>query len=302
MGTDDKKRVLVVDADPGARRLIGKVVELEDAEPILVGSGEEALDLLEIHSYDLLLAARDLPGINGLELIRVARAIRPGMPVLLVTDCSAVEDARRAAALGIVDQILKPVIVEELRASLQRAFTRDSRDRDGIAPGRIVIEPATSTAASRQPDVPSGREETRVFRRSSGPPARESGRLSVLVIEPDVTSRAALTDLFALLGHDVVAFASAARAEGQVVHAGFDLLVAPPETLRERPEWLREAGDRRPLGAMAIMDGAGIDKTIEAIQLGARGVVTPPFDRDRVSRALGIALARMREEAEPGDG
>jgi hypothetical protein len=78
--------------------------------------------------------------------------------------------------------------------------------------------------------------------------------------------------------------------------------VAGPEVLRSHAHWLREAGGRHPMGAIAIMDGLGIDKVIEAIQLGARGLVAPPFERDVVLRDLEIALDQMLQEAGDGTG
>ncbi|HUT78360.1 MAG TPA: response regulator [Polyangia bacterium] len=288
--------MLIVEADGSARRLIGKVVDLEGGEPVLASTGEEAMDLLDSEPFYLLVTAKDLPGINGLELARVARFIRPEMPVILVTDCSVTVDLRLTASLGIVDHIIKPIVVDELCASLRRALRRASTVGSEAILDRIIIEPTRPTGASGPPGEPSGREETKVIRLSSQAPPGRAGKLSVLVVEPDITSRATLTEVFSSLGHDVVAFPSAARAEGQVQHAGFDLLVAGPDTLRSRSQWLREAGGRRPLGAMAIMDGTGIDKVIEAIQLGATGVVAPPFDRDEILADLLIALDQMRKE------
>ncbi|HUT76587.1 MAG TPA: response regulator, partial [Polyangia bacterium] len=272
MSEGERKRVLVVDDDADVRRLIGKVAALEDADAVLCDSAEEAMDLLERERFDLLVTDKNLPGINGLELARVARAMHRGMPVLLVTGYSSVESARQAAAQGIVDYIIKPVIVDELRASLRRALRLAaevrSHGRSRSASGSET--PVDTTPASvASPE----RAEAVALLRSSVPPDRKQPPLSVLLVEPDDAHRAALAALFSSFGHQVVSFPSAARADGQAIHAGFDLLVAGPEVLKTRAHWLREVGGRRPLGAMAIMDGLGIDKVIEAIQLGARGLV-----------------------------
>jgi DNA-binding NtrC family response regulator len=293
MAANEKKRVLVVEGDDNARRLIGKIVDLEDGGPVLAGTGEEGLRLLEEEAFDLLVTGKDLPGINGLELARVTRYIRPGTPVILVIDSAETPEQQRDASLGIVDYILKPIVIDEVCASLRAALQRASKTGNEAIFGRIVVE---STRPSWH-SVLTGREETRVLRRSSAPPPRKAAKLSVLVIEPDRARRATLTDVFASLGHDVVAFPNADRAEGQVKVAGFDLLVAGPDTLRERAQWLHEAGGRRPLGALATMDTDGVDKVIEAIQLGATGVLAPPFDRDEILGDLRIALDQMRKKA-----
>jgi DNA-binding NtrC family response regulator len=310
VGTDERKRVLVVDDDAGVRSLIGKIVALEDAVPTIAGSGEEALDLLEREFFDLLVTENNLPGVNGLELAQVARAMRPGMTVLLVTGYSSVESARQAAAQGVIDYIIKPVIVDELRSSLRRGLAASVRS---VFPAGSRSDEAKGPAAAgtgvAQRIVPGLRDElTRPLERLARPPewvsqpSAEALRLSVLVVEPDEAHRTALTTVFSSLGHEVVSFPSADRAETQVAHAGFDVLVAGPEILLTRPHWLRGAGGRRPLGALAIMDGLGVDKVIAAIHVGARGLVAPPFDEDQVRRDLEIAVSHMREDAEIGSG
>jgi hypothetical protein len=46
------------------------------------------------------------------------------------------------------------------------------------------------------------------------------------------------------------------------------------------------------------MDRAGVDKSIEAIHCGARGLIAPPFERAAVTDALERLVARLREESD----
>jgi DNA-binding NtrC family response regulator len=295
MDPSGQKRVLVVDDEVDIRQLIGKVAALEGAEATLCASAEDAIDQLERERFDLLVTDKNLPGINGLELARVARAMHRRMPVLLVTGYASVESARQAAAQGVVDYVIKPVIVDELRASLRRALRLAAEVREHEC-FRAHVGPMTPIDTTPPPGATGSPVEPPASVHPAAPPPGTRARLSVLVVEPDDAHRAALSALFSSFGHEVVSFPDAARAEAQARHAGFDLLVAGPEVLRTRARWLCEAGGRRPLGAMAIMERLGIDKVIEAIQLGARGLVAPPFERDVVLRDLEIALNHMLEE------
>jgi DNA-binding NtrC family response regulator len=304
MKKETPQRVLVVDDEEESRLLGAKVAALEGAEATLCASAEEALDLLERERFDLLMTDLNLPGINGLELARVARGMHRGMPVLLVTGYASVGSGRQAAAQGVVDYVIKPVIVDELCASVRRALRLGAELRDSLRAG-----PSPAATAGRTP-IPSSDAKTAQLptlrrpadwpgqERLAEPVAERERRLSVMVVHPDDAHRAALSALFTSLGHQTVSFPDAARAGAHARRTGFDLLVAGPDVLQSRPDWLRQAGGRRPLGAVAIMERLGMDKVIEAIQLGARGLVAPPFERDVVLRDLEIALGQMLDDAE----
>ena len=78
--------------------------------------------------------------------------------------------------------------------------------------------------------------------------------------------------------------------------AGFDVLVAAPEFIAESGSWWGEIPGREPLGTIAIMDRSGIDKAIEAIQLGARGSLHPPFSENNIQFEFRRAVSALIEE------
>ena len=67
-----------------------------------------------MQSYAGLITDLRLPGMDGLELIRRARAIDEDMAVLLITAYASVESAVEALRLGADDYLLKPLIAEEV--------------------------------------------------------------------------------------------------------------------------------------------------------------------------------------------
>ncbi|HUT77723.1 MAG TPA: response regulator, partial [Polyangia bacterium] len=85
MSIEKKKRVLVVDDDAAVRKLLTRVVELEGYDCVAAGNGEEALALVECGGFDLLVADKNLPGMDGIELVRLCRELRPEMPALVIT-------------------------------------------------------------------------------------------------------------------------------------------------------------------------------------------------------------------------
>jgi signal transduction histidine kinase/CheY-like chemotaxis protein len=83
----DGKRVLVVDDDPDARTMLGKILKEEGAEVVAAASGDEALTLIAQSPPDLVLLDLMMPGMSGFETVARLRA-QPagvGIPIMIVS-------------------------------------------------------------------------------------------------------------------------------------------------------------------------------------------------------------------------
>ena len=69
-------RVLVVDDDPLVRRLVTKSMEKLECDVSSAESGEEAMELLEKSSYDLMFLDLLLPGMSGIEVLKADQAAK----------------------------------------------------------------------------------------------------------------------------------------------------------------------------------------------------------------------------------
>jgi CheY-like chemotaxis protein len=86
-------------------------------------SGEEALDRLtgEIKpQLIVILSDINMPGMDGLELLRVIKERRPELPVMMVTAYGDDERRRRAAQYGAIEFVTKPVDFDLLKTRLQQ--------------------------------------------------------------------------------------------------------------------------------------------------------------------------------------
>jgi len=114
--------ILLVDDDPAVREVTCAILRDLGYSVVEAGSGAAALELLgQRPTVDLLLIDFAMPGMNGAEVARLARAVRPALPVLFVTGY-----ADRAALVGINDtQIVgKPFANDELGAKIKLALAR----------------------------------------------------------------------------------------------------------------------------------------------------------------------------------
>ena len=114
-------RILVVDDDPMLRQALPDTVHLyfEDARIDVAGSADEALALLALEDYDVVLTDFSMPKMDGLELIKTIGVLRPDCPVILVTAYHSLLNDRPTGAFACLP---KPLDRRRFVAALQDAF------------------------------------------------------------------------------------------------------------------------------------------------------------------------------------
>ena len=122
--------ILVVDDEPDVPDLFRQRFRREARQGQYVlhfaASGEEALDQLaeEIEPHLIvILSDINMPGMDGLELLREVKQRRPDLPVMMVTAYGDDERRRLAAEFGAAEFITKPVDFDLLKSQLQRLPT-----------------------------------------------------------------------------------------------------------------------------------------------------------------------------------
>ncbi len=112
-------RILVVDDDPDLRGALAGVLggdfEVREAE-----SGERALDLIKTEILHLVLLDVSMPGLSGLDVLALSRALAPGLPVIMLTSHQDVELALEALSHGAVEYVTKPFDAGYIRAEVAR--------------------------------------------------------------------------------------------------------------------------------------------------------------------------------------
>ncbi|MCB1748558.1 MAG: PAS domain-containing protein [Gammaproteobacteria bacterium] len=116
--------VLVVDDEPAVAALLGEVLELNGYRSTVMNDPRAALACVERDGtrFGLLLTDQTMPGMTGAELAVAVRALRPGLPVIVVSGYSANLDAAGAEALGIDALLAKPIDEAALLAAISSAL------------------------------------------------------------------------------------------------------------------------------------------------------------------------------------
>jgi DNA-binding NtrC family response regulator len=107
-------RILVIDDDRSARMLLERVLTRAGHQVSLVDTAEEGLEQLKAQPFDLLVTDKNLPGIDGLEVLKQARSVRPRLRALLITGFPTPETKSAADELGVHAYVTKPFGVHDI--------------------------------------------------------------------------------------------------------------------------------------------------------------------------------------------
>jgi DNA-binding response OmpR family regulator len=121
--------VLLVEDEEKVANFISKGLEEEGYYVEIAYNGRTGLELLGERSYDIILLDLMIPEIDGLELLRNARAWGINTPVLIITAKTSKEDVIKGLDTGSDDYLTKPFSFDELLARI-RALLRRSRKAD----------------------------------------------------------------------------------------------------------------------------------------------------------------------------
>jgi DNA-binding NtrC family response regulator len=120
-GSTRAPRLLIVDDDAGQRSLLDSFLSSQGFETVPVSSGERALEVLRQQKINMMISDVRMPGLTGLETLRLARKEHGSFPILLVTAFADVRDAVGAMRDGAVNYLSKPIDLDELLASVRQA-------------------------------------------------------------------------------------------------------------------------------------------------------------------------------------
>jgi putative nucleotidyltransferase with HDIG domain len=115
-------RVLAVDDEPAACKLLSLMLVPPAFYCTAAGSGEEALAAVKREHFDAVISDLHMPGISGLGLLTAVRQVHPHMAFLVTTGVDEVDVAVQAMRSGADDYLVKPLHESAVIASLENAL------------------------------------------------------------------------------------------------------------------------------------------------------------------------------------
>ncbi len=112
-------RILVVDDEPLIRDGLCRFLD-KDSSVMTVGSAEEALEEIRMQHYDLCFLDVILPGMNGVEAMKIIKELSPSTKVAIMSGGYLCEDMKRQIAEGALEFIEKPFDLSRIREIANR--------------------------------------------------------------------------------------------------------------------------------------------------------------------------------------
>jgi DNA-binding NtrC family response regulator len=127
--TQTSLSVLVVDDEPGIRKMLEWELTSQGMKVETADNGAEGVRLASLKTYDVIISDITMPEMDGLKLLQEIQKSAPQTAVIIATGFGAVETAVFAMQKGAFDFILKPYDLGHLLSCVKKAVERRGRCR-----------------------------------------------------------------------------------------------------------------------------------------------------------------------------
>ena len=118
------KNILIVDDEAEVLELLSELVERLGYNPIIASCGRDALEILDKTKIDVILSDLVMPEMDGIELLKRAKAQKGDIPFLVITGHPTIESAVETIKKGAYDYLPKPFQMEDVGIKINRAIEK----------------------------------------------------------------------------------------------------------------------------------------------------------------------------------
>ncbi|MCJ7578263.1 MAG: sigma-54 dependent transcriptional regulator [candidate division Zixibacteria bacterium] len=118
----DKHRILIIEDDKRLREVLKKILDREGFDVEISGDGAGGITEIKQDFFDIALTDLKMPGIDGMEVLRVIKRISPQTYVVVMTAYGTIDSAVEAMKNGAFDYITKPFKTEEILIVIKKAL------------------------------------------------------------------------------------------------------------------------------------------------------------------------------------
>lgn len=133
MNNNNSQHILIVDDEPLIRKSLTEILRLEGYKVSMAASGNEALEKLKQDTVNIVISDIKMPGIDGIELLKVLKKQNPKISVILITGHGNIENAVEAMKLGAFDYITKPLVDNEIKIIIQKIIEQRKLIEENIS-------------------------------------------------------------------------------------------------------------------------------------------------------------------------
>lgn len=153
-----KAKILCVDDEEVILSSFRKILVLEGYSVDTVETGQEALGLIQKHHYDFVFTDLKMPAMDGVEVTKSVKHLRPDIDVIIITGYASVETAVETMKYGAMDYVQKPFTEDELLAFAKKILIkRQDKIQKQLKPKvHITHLPASNDFVTGEFAIPGG--------------------------------------------------------------------------------------------------------------------------------------------------
>ena len=153
-----KARILCVDDESVILDSFRKILVLDGYSVDTVENGKEALGLIQNHSYDFLFTDLKMPEMDGVEVTKSVKHLRPDIDVIIITGYATVETAVECMKFGAMDYVQKPFTEDELLEFAKKAYIKREDKIKRMLKPKVHITHVKQSVKSKTPEfmIPGG--------------------------------------------------------------------------------------------------------------------------------------------------
>jgi two-component system nitrogen regulation response regulator NtrX len=127
-----KDKILVIDDEAGIRSSLKGILEDEGFEVKTAEKGDDGLNMIKRHNFDLILLDIWLPRMNGIELLKKIKKYEENVQVIMISGHGTIETAVKATKLGAYDFLEKPLTYEKVVLTTKNALKQKKLEEENI--------------------------------------------------------------------------------------------------------------------------------------------------------------------------
>jgi DNA-binding NtrC family response regulator len=115
-------KILIIDDEPAQVQALAGFLKKKDFDVEKANAGLDGLKIIEKKTIDLIITDFKMPDIDGIEVLKRAKAINPEIDVIMMTAFGSIESATEAMRAGAIDYLTKPVDLDQLEILINKAL------------------------------------------------------------------------------------------------------------------------------------------------------------------------------------
>jgi CheY-like chemotaxis protein len=153
-----KARILAVDDEEIILDSFRKILVLAGYSIDTVEKGKEALGLIQKHDYDFVFTDLKMPEMDGVEVTKTVKHLRPDIDVVVITGYASIETAVETMKFGAMDYVQKPFTEDELIDFVNKCLIKrqDKIEKQMKPTVRLVTATTEESTSKHEFNVPAG--------------------------------------------------------------------------------------------------------------------------------------------------